>query len=241
MSISVLNLGNGTLLATKRARCRNHLPHFISVLGKLFSFLSVVLISATVSVSAQQLDQVLAVVSGQIVLRSDVRAFLELGLIEEIETSDTIQSDQYYVTKLIERQLALDETNRYRVPMPASERVEEALGAIQDHLGAESKLSSLLVLVGLGLADVRQILQDNIRIDMYIDERFGDASQLSESELISYFSNHRELFTAPDRTVEFDEVREVVRLRLWSERREVAVKDWLAGLMRRGEVMRFEP
>ena len=199
------------------------------------------LISATVSVSAQQLDQVLAVVSGQIVLRSDVRAFLELGLIEEIETSDTIQSDQYYVTKLIERQLALDEANRYRIPMPASERVEEALGAIQDHLGAESKLSSLLVLVGLGLADVRQILQDNIRIDMYIDERFGDASQLSESELISYFSNHRELFTAPDRTVEFDEVREVVRLRLWSERREVAVKDWLAGLMRRGEVMRFEP
>ena len=81
------------------------------------------LISATVSVSAQQLDQVLAVVSGQIVLRSDVRAFVELGLIEEIETSDTIQSYQYYVTKLIERQLALDEATEPVASLPTLQDV----------------------------------------------------------------------------------------------------------------------
>ena len=81
------------------------------------------LVVTTVSVSAQQLDQILAVVSGQIVLRSDVRAFLQLDFVDKIEGSDPIQADQYYVTKLIERQLALDEANRYRIPMPASEEV----------------------------------------------------------------------------------------------------------------------
>ena len=197
------------------------------------------LVGTTVSVSTQQLDQILAVVSGQIVLRSDVRAFLELGLVAKIESPDPIQTDQYYVTKLIERQLALDEVNRYRIPIPASEEVQEAIGAIQARLGGELALSKFLLSVGLGLSDLRQILQDNIRIELYVSERFGDANQLSESDLISYFSENRDFFAASDRTVEFDEVREVVRLRLWSERRELLVKEWLAGLTRRGEVVRF--
>ena len=37
------------------------------------------------------------------------------------------------------------------------------------------------------------------------------------------------------------EVRDVVRSRLWSERRELLVKEWLTGLIRRAEVIRFEP
>lgn len=191
--------------------------------------------------SAQQLDQILAVVSGQVVLRSDVRAFLELGLIEEIDASDKTQSDQYYVTKLIERQLALDEVNRYRMPTPTSEEIDRALAAIRGRLGGESELSTLLALVGLGVPDLKQILQDDIRTTVYISERFGDANQLSESELISYFDDNRGRFAAPDRTVEFDEVREAVRMKLWAERREMLVGDWLTGLMRRGEVVRFEP
>ena len=193
------------------------------------------------SVSAQQLDQILAVVSGQVVLRSDVRAFLELGLIEATDMADKAQSDQYYVTKLIERQLALDEVNRYRIPIPTSEEIDKELAAIRGRLGGESELRALLALVGLGVRDLRQILQDDIRADVYVRERFGDANQLSESELISFFDDNRRSFTERDRTVEFDEVREAVRLKLWAERREMLVRDWLAGLMRRGEVMRFEP
>ncbi len=193
------------------------------------------------SVSAQQLDQILAVVSGQVVLRSDVRAFLELGLIEATDMPDKAQSDQYYVTKLIERQLALDEVNRYRIPIPTSEEIDKKLAAIRVRLGGESELSALLALVGLGVRDLRQILQDDIRADVYVRERFGDANQLSESELINYFDDNRGSFTALERTVEFDEVREVVRSRLWSERRELLVKEWLVGLTRRGEVVRFEP
>ena len=199
------------------------------------------LVGTTISVSAQQLDQILAVVSGQIVLRSDVRAFLELDLVDKIESSNPLQEDQYYVTKLIERQLALDEVNRYRIPMPASEEVEEEIGLIQDRFGAEPALSEFLLSVGLGLSDLRQILQDNIRIERYVSERFGDANQLSESDLVNYFSENRDLFTVGGRTVEFDEVREVVRLRLWSEQRELLVKEWLTDLTRRGEVVRFEP
>ena len=199
------------------------------------------LVVATVSVSAQQLDQLLAVVSGQIGLRSDVRAFLELDLVDKIEGSDPIQADQHYVTKLIERQLALDEANRYRIPVQQAEEVEDEIGLIQDRFGAEPALSEFLLSVGLGLSDLRQILQDNIRIERYVSERFCDANQLSESDLVSYFSENRDLFTVAGRTVEFDEVREVVRLRLWSEQRESLVKEWLTDLTRRGEIVRFEP
>ena len=117
--------------------------------------------------------------------------------------------------------------------------MQHEIGAIQARFGGELALNKFLLSVGLGLSDLRQILQDNIRIELYVSERFGDANQLSESDLISYFSENRDFFAASDRTVEFDEVREVVRSRLWSERRDLLVKEWLAGLTRRGEVVRF--
>ena len=84
-------------------------------------------------------------------------------------------------------------------------------------------------------------IRDSIRIERYVSERFGDANQLSESDLVSYFSENRDFFTVSGLTVEFDEVREVVRSRLWSEQRELLVKEWLTDLTRRGEVVRFVP
>ena len=125
--------------------------------------------------------------------------------------------------------------------MPASEEVEEEIGLIKGRFGGELALSDFLLSVGLGLSDLRQILQDNIRIERYVSERFGDANQLSESDLVSYFSENRDFFTVSGLTVEFDEVREVVRSRLWSEQRELLVKEWLTDLTRRGEVVRFVP
>lgn len=131
--------------------------------------------SAATAPAAQTLDRVLAVVSGQVILASDVRAFLELGLISA-DTSDRFASEEVALTRLIERRLALDEVDRYRPPPPSPARIEQDLAAIRARFPDEAAFSEVLAVVGLDLDDVRQIVRDDARLRAYLAARFGDAA-----------------------------------------------------------------
>ena len=190
---------------------------------------------------AQQLDRILAVVAGHIILTSDVRAFVELGLIEDDATANEASGrDRRTLTRLIERRLALDEVDRYRVASPQSQRIDRELIAIRDRFTDESAFVDLLAAVGITLPDLRQILRDNARLEVYLFERFGSADRSSESDLRAYFTANHHEFTVEGRDVEFEAVREQVQLRLWAEMRTPVVEEWIAGLVRRGQGTRFD-
>ncbi len=130
--------------------------------------------AAAIAPAAQTLDRVLAVVSGHVILASDVRAFLELGLIS-VDTPDRFAPEEVALTRLIERRLALDEVGRYRPPSPSPARIEQDLAAIRARFADEAAFNEVLKLVGLDLDDVRQIVQDDARLTAYLAARFGDA------------------------------------------------------------------
>lgn len=189
----------------------------------------------------QQLDRILAVAAGHIILASDVRAFIELGLIEvDATANDEGERERRALTRLIERRLALDEVDRYRVAPPLPQRIDRELVAIRGRFPDEMAFIDLLAAVGLTLPDLRQILRDDTRLEVYLFERFGSADRLSESELRAYFAANRDEFTDAGRGVEFETVREQVQARLWAEMRTSVVADWMAGLARRGQVTRFD-
>lgn len=115
----------------------------------------------------------LAVVSGQIILASDVRAFLELGLVT-VETEDPTERERTALTRLIERRLVLDEVNRYLLaPLPPGS-VEQALAGIRARFPDVETFDALLDAVGLNPDDLRQILRDDARIEAYLADRFGE-------------------------------------------------------------------
>ena len=190
----------------------------------------------------------MAVVAGHVILASDVRAFLELGLIE-VEASGSVSDSEEdertragrALTRLIERRLALDEVDRYRVAAPRPEQIDRELAALRGRFSDEEAFADLLAAVGLGLPDLRQILRDNVRLEAYLAGRFGSADRLSESALRAYYAANRDDFTDAGRGVAFDTVRAQVQARLWAERREALVENWTAGLTLRGDVTRFEP
>ena len=62
---------------------------------------------------AELLDSVLAFVDGQIIMRSDVRAFSELGLVAPPATA---AADERVLTALIERQLVLSSGMSSTIP-----------------------------------------------------------------------------------------------------------------------------
>ena len=136
-------------------------------------------------------------VSGQVILHSDVRAFLDLGLHERglwaIREQDSALREGAALSRLIERRLALDEVNRFRQALPTPASVDEYLEAVRARFADEDAFAAVLATVGLDLEDLRQILRDDIRIEAYVAERLGGRAELME--------------------------------------------DWIAGLLRRAEVM----
>ena len=135
------------------------------------------MLASAAASAAQTLDRVLAVVSGQVILASDVRAFLDLGLIT-VDMSDPNAREAGALTRLIERRLALDEADRYRPAPPPQARIEQDLTAIHARFADEAAFTRFLAAVGLDLDDLRQILRDDARLEGYLADRFGDAARL---------------------------------------------------------------
>ena len=123
------------------------------------------------------LDSVLAFVDGQVIMRSDVRAFSDLGLVAPPATSD---DDERVLTALIERQLILSEVDRYVVDDPTSVEVAARFDEVVDRVGGETSFDRLLPLVGLERGDVLQIVLDDLRIERYLAGRFPSSDVRSD-------------------------------------------------------------
>ncbi|MYD70968.1 MAG: hypothetical protein F4W89_09530 [Acidobacteria bacterium] len=116
--------------------------------------------------------------SGQVILASDVRAFLDLGLFA-VDASDPEARESAALSLLIDRRLALDEVERYGPVRPPAARVEENLAAVRARFTDEAAFTRLLGAVGLDQDDLRQILSDNARLEAYLADRFGASVRLA--------------------------------------------------------------
>ena len=141
---------------------------------------------------AQVLDRVLAVVSGQVILASDVRAFLDLGLLT-VEIGDPTERERAALTRLIERRLMLDEVNRYVPASPLPERIEQDLAHVRARFADRAAFDDLLDAVGLDLEDLRQILRDDARIEAYLANRFGERQAAEVEDWIAGLERRAEV------------------------------------------------
>ena len=141
---------------------------------------------------AQVLDRVLAVVSGQVILASDVRAFLDLGLLT-VEIGDPTERERAALTRLIERRLMLDEVNRYVPASPLPERIEQDLAHVRARFADRAAFDDLLDAVGLDLEDLRQILRDDARIEAYLANRFGEPQAAEVEDWIAGLERRAEV------------------------------------------------
>ena len=120
--------------------------------------------------AGQLLDRVLAVVGGQVILLSDVRLFLETGLVEE--PSGAADPVPPTLERLIERRLILDEAARYVVEDPISSEVDARLRRIERRAGGSRALDAALAAAGYARRDLEQVVEDDLRIERYLARRF---------------------------------------------------------------------
>ena len=171
-------------------------------------------------------------------MRSDVRIFVALGLIEPPESTDLTAA---VLTALIERRLILEEVARYVVEAPSPDEVDVCLARIVARVGGPVDLNKVLLATGFTGEDLREVIRDDLLIERYLARRFVSARQPDDVDVATYFRDHVDEFRVDGVPQSFDSAQEEVRRRLSEQLRQELIDDWVASLMVRADVIRVAP
>jgi hypothetical protein len=174
------------------------------------------------------LDRTVAIVGGQPITLSDVRAAIELRLIED---SDGSVAD--VTSRLVDRALILREVQRYAPSAPEESAVEAKMDEIRQQMARP--MTVVLEAHGFDEARLRSWLRDDLRANSYLAQRFASASTPSDAEVAAAYTRQRAQFEKAGLT--FEQVSPIVRESLVELRRRELVVDWLADLRRRTDVV----
>jgi hypothetical protein len=132
--------------------------------------------SRALAAADEIIDRVMAVVSGDLIMLSDVRGARELGLVDaaygQAGQTGEPQDDGQILARLIDRSLILAEVDRYAPPEPTAQAVDAELGRLRNRIGSADRLAAVLARVGLDENHLRQVLREDLRIRAYLDQRF---------------------------------------------------------------------
>ena len=185
------------------------------------------------------LDRVLARVDGDPLTLSDVRAAIKLGVVEPPEGVDPILSG---LRLLIERKLVLAEVARFAPGEPDAAILNGQVNGLIARAGGKAGLVELERTTGIGEAQVHEIARDNLRIQAYLNQRFGASVQPTDEEVGQYYRNHLDDFrNASGVVVPFVEAEPVARQRAAAERRNAVIFQWMRELRQRGDVVELYP
>ena len=125
----------------------------------------------------EMIDRTLAIVGGQAITLSDVRAALALGLIDTPAAPDVVPA----ATKaLIERTLILREVERYAPPEPPDAAIDERVRAIAARFPGEEAFRAALAAAAFSENLVRAWARDDLRMSAYLDQRFTDPDKRAD-------------------------------------------------------------
>jgi hypothetical protein len=194
----------------------------------------VVLSSSTQAVSAQQvLDRILARVNGQAITLSDARAAIGLGVVKVPAGEDPVATA---TDQLIVRQLLLGEVARFSPPEPDAVAIAREKSSITGSV-VGTDLDALMKSTGLDDEQITEIARDNLRVQAYLNQRFGTATQATQDEAADYYRSHPEEFQRNGKPIPFDEAEPTARQRSSSERRQSMIGQWLRDLRQRADVV----
>jgi hypothetical protein len=183
----------------------------------------------------QLLDRIVARVNGDVITLTDLKAAVALGILEGPTGGD----ETLAIEPLIDRQLVLTEVARFAPPEPAPADVARETAALTARVG--SRLAAVMESTGIDEARIRDIARDNLRIQAYLNQRFGTTVQLTEEEVAQYYRIHPDEFTRNGTLMPFTGAEPLARERAGAERRASTVAQWMRDLRSRAAVQIRQP
>jgi hypothetical protein len=186
------------------------------------------------AVAQALLDRVAARVDGQPITLSDARAAIRLGL---VEPAAGVDPTLLAVRQLVERRLVLAEVARFAPPEPDPAALNGELNALKARVGPAADLAALERSTGYGEEQIREVARDNLRIQAYLNQRFGASVQPSDDEVGQYYRTHLDEFTRDGRVMPFVAAEPEARRRAAAERRRALVFQWMRELHQRADIV----
>jgi hypothetical protein len=183
---------------------------------------------------AEVIDRILAVVNRELITLSDVAGAIRLGLVPPAQPGS--DPTRVALDALIDRQLELGEANRYQPPEPPDSQIRTRLEAVRSRFTTSAAFDQALVNSGISEEQLRLRLRDDLRIEAYLNQRFGVPRPPSEQELVDYYRTHSADFSTPAGVRPFAEVRDDIRARVSAVQRTTLISEWLESLKRRTEI-----
>lgn len=176
--------------------------------------------------SAQELlDRVVVRVNGTVILLTDVRVAIGLGLVDG--AADPAQ-------QMVDRQLQLAEVARFPPADPSADVIDVEVARLKARAGAG--LAALMASTGMNEERVREIARESLRIQAYLDQRFGASVPVSEDQALQYFRDHQGEFSRDGVMRLFEDVAAIARQRASADRRRDTITTWLRDLRSRADI-----
>ena len=182
---------------------------------------------------AQLVDRVIAVASGTVIMLSDARAALTLGLFDAGVARDPIEAAMRW---LIDRQLVLDEAGRGDRLDVDSAALGQALDRVRQRFASEAEYRRTLAGLGLDDRSLQRLVRDTLAARLYVERRFDSVLPATEEELREYYASHADRFVRDGRQVPYEDALADVTAMLQQERRGQAVSAWMDRLRRRASI-----
>lgn len=190
---------------------------------------ALVLALAPAPAIGEVIDRVLAVVDRQVIMLSDVRAAIDLGLV-------MASGEPAVLEALVKRALVLAEVARYAPPEPDAADIDERLAGIEARLGIDA-FGAALRRSGLDRQRLRALLRQDALVESYLTQRFSVTAMPTDEQVQAYYRERPgEFGGAASAEGPSEAVLAVARERLTAERRARLVDEWIDDLRRRAQI-----
>ena len=133
-----------------------------------------------VTVHAEVIDRIMAVVGGQPITLSDVNAALQFHIVEP--PAGTRDPLAYTMDRLVDRTLMLAEVDRFQPPEPDPVEMTIRIDDLERRAGSIAAFEKSLAVTGTTREQLRRRIRDDLRITTYLNQRFGASTSPAERD-----------------------------------------------------------
>lgn len=189
--------------------------------------------------AGELVDRVVAVVDEEPILLSDLQRAIRLGLVARRAAETDASLLRRALDEWIERRLRLAEIARFGFEQAPLEEVERQVEVLRSRFADEAAWQAELAALGLGEAEVRQLVARQLAVLSYLEQRLGPRAFVGLEEIQRYYDTELvpRLRAQGDPVPPVEEVREAIRAVVREQKLDREIALWTERLRREADVI----
>jgi uncharacterized RDD family membrane protein YckC len=183
------------------------------------------LLSSAAPASALVVDRILAIANGRLITQSDLVAY------QTVVGPPGVSRDEA-TRALIDRQLLLEEADRFAIPDASPSDIALKIREIQAGLNGPDQLAEQLTRLGWEPEDLRQWVGEDLRVADFLDQRVYFFVLVPPQDIDAYYEAHREEFSG----LSPEDARAAINKHLTAERGKEKRDQFLEKLRAKGAI-----